>query len=332
MRQVKKVSRTGVRTAPRKGSKIAAGKRRSGAANRSFGRRAERPAGPVGAWIARMREGDFGMQPFAYGALAMIAGVILYGTVVGGHAENGVNAVTHQAHRLLALSGFSIQDVTVTGRMRARKDDLLAAVGTERGDPIFGFDTEAARQRIERLDWVGSATVTRLLPDTIRIEVEERQPFALWQRGGELSIVDAEGRPITDEGVQDFAHLPFIVGFGAPRAAPELLTTMQKERPELLQRVRAFVRVSDRRWNLRLENGVDVKLPETGIEKALADLAAYDTKYRILSRDIVAVDLRLPDRVSVELTEDAATSKGIATDAKYKKSDNRQQPGRGDNT
>jgi len=73
-----------------------------------------------------------------------------------------------------------------------------------------------ARQRIARLGWVRSATVTRLLPDTIRIEIAEREPFALWQRGGELSLIDAEGRPITDEGVQDFAHLPFIVGFGAP--------------------------------------------------------------------------------------------------------------------
>lgn len=334
MRQVKKVSRTGVRTAPRKkGSKIAPGKRRSGAANRSFGRRAERPAGPVGLWLERMREGDFGMRPFAWAALALIAGVAFYGVMIGGHAQNGVDRVTQQTHRLLALSGFSIQDVTVTGRTRTHKGDLLAAVGIERGDPIFGFDTEAARLRIERLDWVRSATVTRLLPDTIRIDVAERQPFALWQRGGELSVVDAEGRPITDEGVQDFAHLPFIVGFGAPRAAPELLTMMEKERPELLQRVRAFVRVSDRRWNLRLENGVDVKLPEVGIAQALADLTAYDTKYRILSRDILAVDLRLPDRVSVELTEGAATGKGLATDATLKNNVIRPgQAGRGGNT
>src|SRR5690606_11863498 len=96
------------------------------------------------------------------------------------------------------------------------------------------------------------------------------------------------------------------------------LNMMRAEEPQLLQRVRAFVRVSDRRWNLRLENGVDVKLPETGVAKALSDLAAYDTKYKVLSRDIVSVDLRLPDRVSVELTEGAATTKGIATEAAIK--------------
>lgn len=319
MRQVKPQSRTGVRSTPKKkASKVAPGKRRNASAMSTFGRRKERPAGPLAAWLENLREGNFGTRPFAWGAVALIAGVIVYGLFVGGHAQAAVDATSRQVNKVLALSGFSIQSVTVTGRAQTRKDDLLAAVGVERGDPIFGFDTEAARQRVERLGWVRSATITRLLPDTIRIEVTERQPFALWQRGGELSIIDAEGQPITDEGVQDFAHLPFIVGFGAPREAPALLNLMRAEEPQLLQRVRAFVRVSDRRWNLRLENGVDVKLPETGVEKALSDLAVYDTKYKVLSRDIVSVDLRLPDRVSVELTEDAASDKGIATEAAMK--------------
>lgn len=309
MRQVKNQSRTGVRAAPR--GKTAKKNTKSASAKR-------RPASPLAAWFENLREGNFGTRPFAWGAVALIAGVAVYGLFVGGHAQAAVDATSRQVNRVLALSGFSIQDVRVTGRAQTRKDDLLEAVGVERGDPIFGFDTEAARQRIERLGWVRSATVTRLLPDTIRIDVTERQPFALWQRGGALSIIDAEGQPITDEGVQDFAHLPFIVGFGAPRQAPALLNMMRAEQPQLLQRVRAFVRVSDRRWNLRLENGVDVKLPETGVEKALSDLAVYDTKYKVLSRDIVSVDLRLPDRVSVELTEDAASNQGIATEAAIK--------------
>lgn len=334
MRQVKKASRTGVRTAPKKkGSKIAPGKRRNASAMSTFGRRKERPAGPLMQWIDNVREGNFGTRPFAWSALVLLGLVAIYGFAVGGHAQAMRDAAVAKTNQVLALSGFSIQDVRVTGRAQTRKDDLLVAVGVERGDPIFGFDTEAARQRIERLGWVRSATVTRLLPDTIRIEVVEREPFALWQRGGELSLIDAEGRPITDEGVQDFAHLPFIVGFGAPREAPVLLKMMRAEQPQLLARVRAFVRVGDRRWNLRLENGVDVKLPEAGVETALAGLRDYDTQYKILSRDIVAVDLRLPDRVSVELTENAAADDGIATEAKMKQGVARPGgPARGGNT
>ena len=314
MRPVKKASRTGIRTAPRRGakSKIAPGKRRNAAATRVFGRRSQRPPGPIARWLAEIGAGEFPMRPFTAGVAALLVGVVLYGLFVGGHVTDGANGIAERTNRLLALSGFSIQDVTVTGRVRTDKQALFEAGGMKRGDPIFGFDTEAARQRVERLDWVETATVTRLLPDTIRIEVTEREPFALWQRGGLLSVIDAQGRPITDENVQEFAHLPFIVGFGAPREAPALLTTMQAEQPQLLQRVRAFVRVSGRRWNLRLENGVDVKLPESGVEKALADLVAHDARHRILSRDIVAVDLRLPDRVSVELAPGADAAEGIA--------------------
>ena len=319
MRQVKVQSRTGVRTVPKRKTKVAPGKRRNTSAMSTFGRRKERPAGRIGQWLERMREGEITTRPFTWGAVALIALVGVYGFGVGGHAQAMRDAVGDRANRLLALSGLSIQDVRVIGRSQTRKDELLAAVGVERGDPIFGFDTELARQRIERLGWVETATVTRLLPDSIRIEIAEREPFALWQRGGELSLIDADGRPITDEGVQDFAHLPFIVGFGAPRAAPDLLNLMQAEHPQLLSRVRAFVRVSDRRWNLRLENGVDVKLPETGVASALAMLAAHDSKHRILSRDIAAIDLRLPDRVTVELTESAMNGGGLATEAKADK-------------
>jgi len=320
MRPVKKASRTGIRAAPRRGtkSKVAPGKRRNTPSTRIFGRRAQRPPGPVGRWLAEIGAGEFPMRPFTAGAAALFVGVVLYGLFVGGHVSEGANGIAERTNRLLALSGFSIQDVTVVGRVRTDKQALSDASGIKRGDPIFGFDTEAARQRVERLGWVESATVTRLLPDTIRIEVTERAPFALWQRGGMLSVIDAEGRPITDEGIQEFAHLPFIVGFGAPREAPALLTLMQAEQPQLLQRVRAFVRVSGRRWNLRLENGVDVKLPESGVEKALADLVAHDARHRILSRDIVAVDLRLPDRVSVELAPGAGSTQGIAAGIKNK--------------
>ena len=118
--------------------------------------------------------------------------------------------------------------------------------------------------------------------------------------------MDREGTPITDENIKNYASLPFIVGFGAPRAAPELIAMMAKKYPALLTRVRAFVRVSERRWNLRLENGVDVKLPEKDVSGALARLVAYDAEHKVLSRDIVSVDLRLKDRVAVELTKEAA--------------------------
>jgi cell division protein FtsQ len=316
----KAVSRTGVRAVPVKGkkpaSKIAPGRRRNASAERGFGRRSARPASAVMRWIEDVREGTFGMRPFTIATVVLIALVGLYGLFVGGHVAAAGNDLANRANKVLALAGFGIDDVTVSGRSHADSRQLLAALGIKRGDPIFGLDTEAARLRIEQVDWVKSATVTRLLPDAIRIDIVERKPFAVWQRGGSLSVVDAKGQPITDDNVQAYANLPFIVGFGGAREAEDILTLMAQAQPQLLSRVRAFVRVGDRRWNLRLENGVDVKLPEVGIEKALADVVALDATYKIFSRDIESVDLRLPDRVSVALTPEAAGERGDALAAK----------------
>jgi cell division protein FtsQ len=314
-------SRTGTRAVPagskkRPASRIAPGRRRNPTAERSFGRRGVRPASALMQWLEDVREGSFAMRPFWVATVVLIIAVGLYGLFVGGHVSAAGKSAALQANKVLALAGFSIEDVTVTGRAHADPQQLLAALGIKRGDPIFGFDTEDARQRVEHVDWVKSATVTRLLPDAIRVDVVERKPFAVWQRGGELSVVDADGQPITDENVQSYANLPFIVGFGGAREAHDILALMAEAQPQLLARVRAFVRVGERRWNLRLENGVDVKLPEVGVEKALSDVMALDQTYKIFSRDIESVDLRLPDRVTVALTSEAAAERSDAMAAK----------------
>tara|TARA_R110000824_G_scaffold390760_15_gene587922 strand:+ start:16829 stop:17902 length:1074 start_codon:yes stop_codon:yes gene_type:complete len=316
----KAVSRTGVRAvaskSKKKVSKVAPGRRRSISGDRVFGRRNVRPASAVMRWLDDVRDGSFGMKPFSYATIALILSLGLYGLFVGGHVSAAGQEVANRANKLMALAGFSIEDVTVSGRSHAESAALLKALGVSRGDPIFGFDTEVARQNVERVDWVKSATVTRLLPDAIRIDIVERKPFAIWQRGGELSVVDIDGHIITDNNVKDYAALPFIVGFGGAREAEDILTLMSSAQPDFLARVRAFVRVGDRRWNLRLENGVDVKLPEVGVEQALAEIVSLDAQYKILSRDIESVDLRLPDRVSVALTPEAMSGNGGALAAK----------------
>ena len=82
--------------------------------------------------------------------------------------------------------------------------------------------------------------------------------------------------------------------------------------PNIRNQTRAIILVGDRRWNLRLTNGMDVRLPETGTEAALATLVKLDSDEQLLSRDITSIDLRLPDRVTVRLSEDAAKARADA--------------------
>jgi cell division protein FtsQ len=106
-------------------------------------------------------------------------------------------------------------------------------------------------------------------------------------------------------------RLPLVVGRGAELRAKEFLAILARY-PDLRDQVRASVLIGERRWNLRLRNGLDIRLPETKVEQALITLAQLDKDKKLLSRDIVSVDLRLPDRVTVRLSEAAAAARAEA--------------------
>jgi len=199
--------------------------------------------------------------------------------------------------------GLTVREVLLEGRVYAPRSMLKKAVGLQLGDPIMAFDPAAIRNRLEALPWVETAIVERRLPDTVRIRVVEREPIALWQRKGKLSLVGRNGAPITGRNLGRFNDLVVIVGKDAPRHAGALLTMLAAE-PTLVRRVRAAVRVGARRWNLKLDNGIHIRLPETDPAKALARLAELDRRHGLLGGDIETIDLRLPDRLIVRTRDD----------------------------
>ncbi len=213
---------------------------------------------------------------------------------------------------LVALSGkmgLTLQSVAVDGRQQTPPEELLAAIGAARGTPLLALDPEAIRARVETLPWVKSASVRRGLDGTLTVHVDEFAPFALWQRDGKFYLVDRQGEAIAADDPGRFNQLLVLVGDNAPQHAADLVTMLGLE-PELKARVRAAVWVGDRRWNLRLDNGVDVKLPETNPTAAWLELARLEREQGLLKRDLSAIDLRLPDRMVVRLAPDA---KPVAT-------------------
>lgn len=197
-----------------------------------------------------------------------------------------------------AAVGFTVDEVLVVGRRQTRREDLLSAVRLVRGAPLFAFDPAAAKERIEALPWVRSASVERLLPDTVFLRIEERRPLAIWQHKGRFSLIDRRGELITDKGLKRFSDLFVVVGADAPEKTPELLSVLSSQ-PQLQVLVKAAVRVGGRRWNVRLEGGIDVRLPEDNMQAAWARLAEYEKTYQVLARDVGVLDLRLPGRMIV---------------------------------
>ena len=225
--------------------------------------------------------------------------------VESGWADKQVTLVANRLIQITAQSGFRVRNVLVEGRVETKSGDILAALKAERGAPLLDIDVAAAKARLEGLPWIKSAEVERQLPDTLRVKVEERKPFALWQLGQRLSVIDREGVVIVKDNVGRFADRPLVVGEGAERRAAEILDLVASE-PAISKAVDAAVLVSGRRWNLRLKGGIEVRLPEEGTDAAWHRLARMERETRLLNKAITAIDLRQPDRVIVGLTPEAA--------------------------
>lgn len=239
-------------------------------------------------------------------AMALISAVIVTSVAVTSWwaVREGIagRALDKVKWDLIAFSedlGFTVEDVLVIGRNQTSRSDLMKAVRLARGAPIMAFDLAAAQRRIEVLPWVQSASVERMLPDTILLTVIERMPLALWQYKGRFQLIDSDGEVILRQGLGRFSDLLVVVGEDAPENASELLDILQTQ-PQLMDQVVSAFRVGGRRWNVRLKGGIDVRLPAEKADAAWARLAEYEARDGVLTRDVRVLDLRLPDRLIVK--------------------------------
>jgi cell division protein FtsQ len=196
-----------------------------------------------------------------------------------------------------AVTPFKLVDVTVEGRDYVERSAILGALNVKAGDSLLGIDLQASRQRLEAIDWVASATVERRLPDTLYVILTERRAVAIWQNGDEYTLIDRDGRTVRASRMPPGAEsLLLLGGPGAPEHVGELLLLLAYE-PVVARQLRAAVWVGQRRWNLILNNGVEIWLPEEDAVAALQQLAKLDERHNLLSREFGVVDLRLPDKL-----------------------------------
>jgi cell division protein FtsQ len=212
----------------------------------------------------------------------------------------GVHAVGRGAALVSADAGFGISEIHITGNRRTPYKQVLEVLGMKPGQSIFSADLWSARGRLARLDWIASAELHRRYPDAIFVSLVEKRPFALWQppdnsgdAHGGILVVERNGHVITSRDVEKFRRLPKLVGAGAPQAAADLVDAVATHRA-VAARIAAYARQSERRWNLILDDGVVVQLPETGWQKQLDALEHLIVDNGILERDVSEIDLRSP--------------------------------------
>jgi len=263
---------------------------------------AERLPRGLGSWLA---VGFLGLTTMA-------------GAAFGGHFESLREAYGEPKHALARLAGLGIDRVTISGLTELSEIEVLVAAGIDPKISLAFFDADEARRRLEATPLIREASVRKLYPGEVAITLTEREPFALWQVKGDLFLIAQDGTVIDRMDDGRFAHLPLVVGADANLRAREYVDMLAEAGP-LAPRIRAGSLVAGRRWNLKLDTGIDIRLPEGGTGAALKRLVGLEQDFRISEKDLIAIDLRQPDRVTMRLSEEGAAARAEQLKAKSKK-------------
>jgi cell division protein FtsQ len=240
--------------------------------------------------------------------VVLLLGSTGFGIVKGGHLERFTAALGDGRNAIANSAGFRIATVAINGRRQLTQDEVLAIGGVNGRSSLLFLDAAAVRDKLKAAPWIAEATILKLYPGRLQIDIVERSAFALWQQDGRLSVIADDGTVLEPYVSSRFKALPLVVGKGAEVRARDFLALLARY-PQVRAATKAAVLVGERRWNLRLKDGLDIRLPENEAGDALASLSKLDKEDRLFSRDIVAIDMRLPDRLTVQLSEDAARAR-----------------------
>ncbi|MGY3407641.1 cell division protein FtsQ [Bradyrhizobium sp. GM5.1] len=212
----------------------------------------------------------------------LLIGSCGFGIVKGGHLQDFITAVNDTRNALANSAGFRITSVVINGRKQLSQDEILAIGGVSGRSSLLFLDADAVRDKLKANPWIADATVLKLYPGQLMIELTERKAFALWQEAGRLSVIADDGAVLEPYVSRRFLSLPLVVGKGAETQARDFLALLARY-PQVNSITKAAIFVGERRWNLRLKDGLDIRLPEQDVGNALAMLSRLDKEDRLFS-------------------------------------------------
>ena len=179
--------------------------------------------------------------------LLFLATAVAYGAWLGGQTSKIIGLFTGGIEHLAVAAGFGVKRVTVEGQLHATDADITAALNAGPDTILLGFDTDAAKARLEAVPWIRHAQVMRFLPSTLQVAIEERTPYAVWQKDGQTYVVDDEGAVLTRALRDAYFDLPLVVGEGAGKSASQLFAVLVRY-PGLKEKIIAAIRVGEWDW------------------------------------------------------------------------------------
>jgi cell division protein FtsQ len=219
--------------------------------------------------------------------------------------------------------------IQAAGLTEVTRAELLPVFGEDIGRNIFFVPINQRRKDLEAIPWVERATVMRLLPDQIRVQVVERQPVAFTRHGQQIGLVDANGVLLDMSAATMAAHhysFPVVTGIDPGDPADS-----RKGRMAMYARLMAELDANGQHYSeqiseIDLTDPVDARvlMPEQG-----ADVLAHFGEDHFLERyqryrahiaewrqqypKLAGVDLRYDRQVVLEMASGATASAPAAS-------------------
>lgn len=238
--------------------------------------------------------------------LAMLLSSGMYAGLSGWmlHRSGELAAMQHRlglwVDQQMVSSGFTVRKIELVGLKSLSKDEVMDVARLDQAQPIFTLSLDGLRQRLESHPHIAEAQVERALPDRLRIAVTERLPAVLWQHDGQHYWLDAQGVMLDADWAKSLApRQPLVVtGASAPMQIKSLLQIINMV-PDWKPRVQAAQWVGNRRWNLWLNESVQVMLPMDEAAERWQQFTAIAAQIQLDQRAVDRIDLRLDDRAFV---------------------------------
>jgi len=217
-----------------------------------------------------------------------------------GFLDRTENWAQGKVANVAADMGLRIKNVDVEGRHYLPVESLKEIIAVHPGDPLLAVDLDHVKNELQKNPWVKDVSIRRALPDRIVINLTERQPLAIWlDAPGTPGVIDEDGVVLAQTGFEQFGPLLAVSGPDSEKQAANLMALLSAQ-PDVAVRIQKAVYISGRRWDLVMDGGTIVKLPEEDAGLSLARLSRAQEETKILDQGHKSVDLRQTDRIILE--------------------------------
>jgi len=234
--------------------------------------------------------------------------LVLFSAIFNFYNSNQYNSklkkIIESTNTLLINYGFYLQNIYITGNNNLQKEDILSIINDKEYKTIFNINLFKIRNNLLLNEWIETVKIERTLPSSIKIQIIEKKPVAIWQTKSGNKLITKDGSIISNANVTAFKNnLPIIIGKGANKDAFLILQILKKN-PDLYNNVWSISYINKRRWNVHLNQGLIVLLPRVKIYDAWTKIGFLQRKYKILDIGLTEIDIRNKNQIFAKINFD----------------------------